>query len=94
MRHLLHTIISALVDYPEAVVINHVDGETTCILEIQVAPSDVGKVIGRQGRHIAALRTLLQAVGAKEKKHILLDVLEDEPFTPSYLEVSPSGNNH
>ena len=87
MRHLLHTIISALVDYPAAVEVKQVDGETTCILEIHVAPEDIGKVIGRQGRNIAALRTLLHAVGAKEKKHILLEVLEDKPPTPSYPEV-------
>lgn len=77
MRQLLHTIVSALVDYPEAVEVTQVDGETTCILEIRVAPADIGKVIGRQGRNIASLRTLLHAIGAKEKKHILLEVLED-----------------
>lgn len=82
MRHLLHTIIIALVDYPEAVEVTQVDGETTCILEIRVAPADIGKVIGRQGRNIASLRTLLHAVGAKERKHILLEVLED-PTTSS-----------
>lgn len=81
MRQLLHTIVSALVDYPEAVEVTQVDGETTCILEIRVAPADIGKVIGRQGRNIASLRTLLHAIGAKEKKHILLEVLED--YTPS-----------
>lgn len=79
MRHLLHTIVSALVDYPDAVDVTQIDGETTCILEIHLAPQDIGKVIGRQGRNIAALRTLLHAVGAKEKKHVLLEVLEDKP---------------
>lgn len=81
MRQLLHTIVSALVDYPEAVEVTQVDGETTCILEIRVAPEDIGKVIGRQGRNIASLRTLLHAIGAKEKKHILLEVLEDHTLT-------------
>lgn len=76
MQHLVHTIISALVDDPEAVKIRQLDGETTCILEIHVAPQDIGKVIGRQGRNIAALRTLLHAVGAKERKHTLLEVVE------------------
>ena len=77
MRALVHTIVSALVDSPKAVEVRQVDGETTCILEVRVAPADIGKVIGRQGRNIAALRTLLHAVGAKERKHILLEVLED-----------------
>ncbi|MGQ4807507.1 hypothetical protein NKDENANG_00859 [Candidatus Entotheonellaceae bacterium PAL068K] len=77
MQHLVHTIISALVDYPEAVKIRQLDGETTCILEIHVAPQDIGKVIGRQGRNIAALRTLLHAVGAKERKHTLLEIVEE-----------------
>jgi len=80
MQHLVRTIVSALVDYPEAVEVQ-VDGETTCILEVRVAPEDIGKVIGRQGRNIAALRTLLHAVGAKERKHILLEVLEDRSTT-------------
>lgn len=82
MRQLLHTIVRALVDYPDAVEVTQVDGETTCILEIRVAPADIGKVIGRQGRNIASLRTLLHAIGAKEKKHILLEVLEDHKLTP------------
>lgn len=81
MQELVRTIISALVDYPEVVEVHQVDGETTCILEVRVAPDDIGKVIGRQGRNIAALRTLLHAVGAKERKHILLEVLEDRPNT-------------
>ena len=59
MQHLVRTIVSALVDYPEAVEVQQVDGETTCILEVRVSPEDIGKVIGRQGRNIAALRTLL-----------------------------------
>ena len=87
MRHLLQTIVSALVDYPDAVEVKQVDGETTCILEIRVAPEDIGKVIGRQGRNIASLRTLLHAVGAKEKKHILLEVLEDKSLSPRHPNV-------
>ena len=81
MQHLVHTIVTALVDYPEAVEVRQLDGETTCILEIRVAPQDIGKVIGRQGRNIAALRTLLHAVGAKERKHTLLEIVEDQPET-------------
>ena len=79
MQQLVRTIVCALVDCPDAVEVRQVDGETTCILEVRVAPEDIGKVIGRQGRNIAALRTLLHAVGAKERKHILLEVLEDHP---------------
>ncbi|GIX46219.1 MAG: UPF0109 protein [Candidatus Tectimicrobiota bacterium] len=79
MQKLVYEIITALVDSPEAVEVRQVEGETTCILEIRVAPQDIGKVIGRQGRNIAALRTLLHAIGAKERKHVLLEVLEDHP---------------
>jgi predicted RNA-binding protein YlqC (UPF0109 family) len=81
MQDLVHSIISALVDYPEAVEITQLEGETTCILEIRVAPQDIGKVIGRQGRNIAALRTLLHAVGAKERKHTLLEIVEEQSTT-------------
>lgn len=77
MQHLVHTIVTALVDHPEAVEVTQLDGETTCILEIRVARQDIGKVIGRQGRNIAALRTLLHAVGAKERKHTLLEIVEE-----------------
>jgi len=87
MQHLVRTIVSALVDYPEAVEVQQVDGETTCILEVRVSPEDIGKVIGRQGRNIAALRTLLHAVGAKERKHVLLEVLE-EPHEHATLSCS------
>jgi hypothetical protein len=52
MQHLVRTIVSALVDYPEAVEVQQVDGETTCILEVRVSPADIGKVIGRQGRKL------------------------------------------
>ncbi len=86
MQHLVRTIVSALVDYPQAVEVKQVDGETTWILEVRVAPADIGKVIGRQGRNIAALRTLLHAVGAKERKHIVLEVLEDRPTPPLHGE--------
>jgi predicted RNA-binding protein YlqC (UPF0109 family) len=79
MQHLVQTIVTALVDYPEAVEVRQLDGETTRILEVRVAPQDIGKVIGRQGRNIAALRTLLHAVGAKERKHTLLEIVEDQP---------------
>ena len=82
MQHLVRPIVSALVDDPQAVEVKQVDGETTCILEVRIAPADIGKVIGRQGRNIAALRTLLHAVGAKERKHIVLEVLEDRPTPP------------
>ena len=85
MQHLVRTIVSALVDYPEAVEVQQVDGETTCILEVRVSPEDIGKVIGRQGRNIAALRTLLHAVGARNGNTSCLKSWKIAPRHPKPL---------
>ncbi|MEE8301735.1 MAG: KH domain-containing protein [Candidatus Tectomicrobia bacterium] len=52
------------------------EGDTACALEISVAAQDIGKVVGRQGRTIAAICTLVHAAGAKERKHVLVDIAE------------------
>lgn len=71
------TILKAVVSNPEALVINRSDDEDAIRLSIQVDPEDVGKVIGKQGRTINAIRTVLRAAGAKEREPIYLDLLND-----------------
>ena len=66
----------ALVDKPEAVVVNTVEGEQVTVLELKVDPSDLGKVIGRQGRTAKSIRTILGAAGMKMKKRLTLEILE------------------
>ncbi len=76
-QHLVETIVRALVDYPDAVAVTLSGGVTACALEIWVAPQDVGKVVGRQGRTIAAIRTLAHAAGGKARKQVMVKVVEE-----------------
>lgn len=76
LREVIETIVKALVDYPEEVTVKEVDGDATIVLELRVAPKDLGKVIGKQGRTARAMRTLLRAAGMKLKKRFVLEILE------------------
>ncbi len=76
MKQLVETIARALVDEPDVVSIREVGGMYTSILELKVAKSDIGKIIGKQGRTVSALRTLLSAVAAKLKKRTVLEIIE------------------
>jgi len=74
VHELVTLIVRALVDQPERVVVNEVDGERSIIFEVRVAPDDLGKVIGKGGRIANALRTLVRAAGAKQRKSIWVDI--------------------
>jgi predicted RNA-binding protein YlqC (UPF0109 family) len=76
MKDLLIEIAKALVDNPEDVSVNEVEGEQTTVLELRVRNEDLGKVIGRQGRTARAIRTLLAAAGMKVQKRFVLEILE------------------
>jgi predicted RNA-binding protein YlqC (UPF0109 family) len=76
IRGLVEQIARALVDEPEQVVVQAVDGEQTTVLELRVAPNDVGKVIGKQGRTARSIRTILGAAGMKLRKRFTLEILE------------------
>jgi len=76
MKDLVEIIAKSLVDYPDEVVVNQVDGEATTVLELRVAAGDLGKVIGKQGRTARAIRTILGASGMKLKKRFVLEILE------------------
>ena len=73
---LIEMIAKALVDSPDEVVVSEVEGEQTTVLELRVAQSDLGKVIGKQGRTARAIRTLLGAAGMKLRKRFVLEILE------------------
>jgi predicted RNA-binding protein YlqC (UPF0109 family) len=77
MKELVEAIARALVDHPEDVRVNSVDGSQVSVLELRVHPEDLGKVIGRQGRTAKAIRTLLTAAGMKLGKRYTLEILED-----------------
>jgi predicted RNA-binding protein YlqC (UPF0109 family) len=74
-KEFLLYIIKALVDEPDEVEINVVEGEKSTIFELKVAPSDIGKVIGKSGRIAKAIRTILNAAIARSGKRISLDIL-------------------
>lgn len=76
MRALIEQIARALVDEPDQVAVSQLDGEQAIVLELKVAPNDVGKVIGKQGRTARAMRTLLGAAGMKLHKRFTLEILE------------------
>jgi uncharacterized protein len=76
MKEIIEVIARALVDQPEVVSVNEVGGTRTSILELKVAQQDIGKIIGRQGRTAGALRTILNAIAAKEKRHTVLEIVE------------------
>lgn len=73
---LVEYIVRALVDKPEAVLVRARDEQQGTVLELEVAPECVGKVIGRQGRTARALRTILGAAGMKLQKRISLEIVE------------------
>lgn len=75
VRTLLEQIARSLVDEPEQVSVNQIDGETT-VFELTVAPRDVGKVIGRQGRVARALRALISATGIRPNKRFAVEIVE------------------
>lgn len=76
MKELVEEIAKALVDHPEEVTVNSIEGEQVTVLELRVAQDDLGKVIGRQGRTAKSIRTLLGAAGMKLKKRFTLEILE------------------
>ena len=76
MKELVEAIAKALVDNPEQVQVRAVEGEQVTVLELRVHPTDLGKVIVRQGRTAKSIRTILGAAGMKLKKRLTLEILE------------------
>ncbi|MGL4849059.1 MAG: KH domain-containing protein [Clostridium sp.] len=75
MRELVEMIAKSLVDRPEEVRVNEIAGEQSVILELKVAPEDMGKVIGKQGRIAKAIRTVVKAVAIKEDKRVVVEII-------------------
>lgn len=76
MKDLISDIVRALVDQPDQVSVNEVEGGHTVVLELRVAQNDMGKVIGKQGRNAQALRTILSAAAGKLRKKYVLEIVE------------------
>jgi predicted RNA-binding protein YlqC (UPF0109 family) len=77
VKQLVETVCKALVDNPDEVKVTQIDGEQTTILELRVNQSDLGKVIGKQGRTARAVRTILAAAGMKQRRRFNLEIIEN-----------------
>ena len=75
MKELVEIIAKALVDNPDAVEVKAVEGERSTVLELKVAPEDMGKVIGKQGRIAKAIRTVVKAAATKSDKRVVVEIL-------------------
>jgi len=75
MKELVELIARSLVDSPDEVVVTEVEGERSTILELRVAPDDMGKVIGKQGKIAKSIRTLTKAAAAKEGKRVGVEIM-------------------
>lgn len=76
MKELVEVIAKALVDDPEAVVVTETETEKAIVLELRVAQSDMGKVIGKQGRIAKAIRSVVKAAASKEDKKVTVDIVQ------------------
>jgi predicted RNA-binding protein YlqC (UPF0109 family) len=76
VKALVEMIAKSLVDNPDNVQVTQLDGEQSSIIELKVAPEDMGKVIGKQGRNAQAIRLILSAAGMKLKKRVDLEIVE------------------
>ena len=76
LRDLVAFIAASIVDEPDKVLVSEVEGERAVVFEVRVAPDDMGKIIGKKGRVIHAVRSLVQAAAAKEGKRAAVEILE------------------
>jgi len=75
LKELIELIIKGIVDKPDKIEIIQVVGEKTLIFEVKVDPDDLGKVIGRQGRNIKSIRTIINAAAQKDNKRVIIEII-------------------
>ena len=76
MKELVRVIAVSLVDHPDEVVVTETETENSIILELHVAPDDMGKVIGKQGRIAKAIRTVVKAAASKEDRKVIVEIMQ------------------
>ena len=76
MKELIERIAQELVDQPDQVSVTEIEGGRTVVYELRVAKSDIGKIIGKRGQNVNAIRTILNAVSGKSRKQVVLELLE------------------
>jgi predicted RNA-binding protein YlqC (UPF0109 family) len=82
MKAFVEYVVKALVDHPEEVDVREVDGERVVVFELRLNQTDIGKVIGKSGRTITAIRTLLTSSAAKQGKRAMLEIIEPGGRSP------------
>ena len=80
MKAFIEYVVKALVDFPNEVDVREVEGDRRVVYELRLNKSDVGKIIGKQGRTIQSLRTLVNNASIKAGKRAALEIIEDQPF--------------
>ena len=76
MKELVEVIAKSLVDYPDQVVVTETENEKAIVLELRVAQSDMGKVIGKQGRIAKAIRSVVKAAASMEEKKVIVEIMQ------------------
>lgn len=76
MKELVEVIAKSLVDYPDEVVVTETENEKAIVLELRVAQSDMGKVIGKQGRIAKVIRAVVKAAASKEEKKVIVEIMQ------------------
>lgn len=77
MKEFVEFIVKKIVDSPDMVEVSFIEGKSTAIIELRVAPEDVGKIIGKSGRTANALRTLVSAVASRQNQKVVLEIIEE-----------------
>ena len=94
IKKLVHEVVKFLVDEPDAVEVDEFKERGETVLELRVAPNDIGKVIGRQGRTARALRALVDAAAIKANARYVLDIVEDDDEEDGDFEDGPEGGGN
>lgn len=76
MKELVEVLAKALVDHPDEVVVTEIEKENATVVELRVSPTDMGKVIGKQGRIAKAIRSLVKAAASKDEKKVVVEILQ------------------
>ncbi|MDQ0287590.1 putative RNA-binding protein YlqC (UPF0109 family) [Desulfofundulus luciae] len=75
MKEVVEILAKALVDQPDKVSVNMIEKDKSCLIELKVAPEDMGKVIGKQGRIARAIRTVAKAAAARQRKKVTVEIV-------------------
>jgi hypothetical protein len=76
MQELVETMEKALVDYPDQVELTEIGGGETIVIELKTAKEDIGKIIGKKGRNVQAMRTILNGASRRLRKHVVLEIID------------------